>query len=134
MRKSKASKRHAAEFDEELEHKKRKEAARYLRDRYKNKLAEDSKTYGPEGKEGRKPASFKQPLKKSSEYKSFDEEKSDKARLVEDERMEYFQKAKKDNPNYIKNRIEARIKKEAPELDLERKARMEYLRRKRQGK
>jgi hypothetical protein len=119
---------------EGLEHEARKKAARALRDKLKNKLVEDNKVYGPEGKEGRKPASFKQSLKKSSEYKSFDEEKSDKDRLVEDERMEYFQKAKKNNPNYIKNRIAQRMKEDAPEEDLERKARMEYLRRKRQGK
>ena len=124
----------ASDFNEKLEHRKRKAGARYLRDRYKNKLAEDVESYGPEGKEGRKPASFKQPLKKSSEYKSFDEEKFDKYRLEDDERMEYFQKAKKNNPKYVKNRIDARMKEDAPAEDLERKARMEYLRRKRKGK
>lgn len=100
----------AEKFDKDLEHKKRKGAARYLRDRYKSKLAEDSKLYGSEGKEGRKPASHKQPLKKSYEYKSFEEEKDDAERLVEDERMEYFQKAKKGDSDYVKKRIEARKK------------------------
>lgn len=99
-----------AEFDEELEREARVGGARYLRDRYKNKLAEDVESYGPEGKEGRKPASFKQPLKKSYEYKSFYEEKADKDRLEDDERMERFMKDKKEDPDYVKKRIEARKK------------------------
>lgn len=69
-----------------------------------------------------------------SEFKSFSAEELAKKEKESDERLSSFMKAKQKDPDYVKKKIESRMEEEAPELDLERKARMEYLRRKRQGK
>lgn len=80
---------------------------------------------------GRGPASEE---KSSEDFKSFEAEEQAKKDQESDERLSYFMKAKKNDPDFVKKRISNRLAEEAPELDLERKARMEYLRRKRQGK
>lgn len=70
----------------------------------------------------------------SIKFKSFSAEKLAEKEKESDERLSSFMKAKQKDPDYVRKRIESRMEEEAPEIDLERKARMEYLRRKRQGK
>ena len=110
--------------------------ARKLREKALKKLIAETK-YEKSKEDYREPASM-EPLKKSYEYKSFQEEKDDINRLKDEIELAKYMKGREEDPEEnlkrIKSGIDARLAEEAPELDLERKARMEYLRRKRQGK
>lgn len=82
----------------------RAKKARELRRAAIEKIKKESgASRGPASEEEKEPM-------KSSDYKSFEAEKEAHEQKIDDERLSYFMKAKKGDPDYVKKKIEARKK------------------------